>query len=61
MKRSSVAAATLATEKSGRKDVVMKKLALVLGIVMVATTSALPVHAMGHGMGGGMGGSGHGR
>jgi hypothetical protein len=36
----------------------MKKLAVILGIVMVATTSALPAYAMGHGMGGGMGGYG---
>jgi hypothetical protein len=42
MKRNSVAAATLATEKSKRKDAVVKKLAIILGIAMVATTSALP-------------------
>jgi len=34
----------------------MRKLAIILGIVMVATTSALPAYTMGHGMGGGMGG-----
>ena len=34
----------------------MRKLAVILGIVVVGTIPALPAYAMGHGMGGGMGG-----
>jgi Spy/CpxP family protein refolding chaperone len=46
----------LPLKKVGERNVAMKKLAVILGIVMVATTSAFPAYAMGHGMGGGMGG-----
>lgn len=39
-----------ATEKNMKKDTAMRKFLIILGIVMAATTLALPGYAMANGM-----------